>query len=104
MVEIELTKKDIPYWLGGAGKLKISSGSLSLAEPLSKMQQRIFTVNFGETGESDFIFGTDSTAKLKIKAGSEAALIVISENSDFEYQNRVNYFGLDNYFSENPGI
>ncbi len=103
MVEIELTKKDIPYWLGGAGKLKISSGSLSLAAPLSKMQQRIFTVNFGETGESDFIFGTESTAKLKIKAGSAAALIVISENSDFEYQNWANYYGLDNYFSENPG-
>jgi hypothetical protein len=100
--ELTFTRGEIPFWLGGGGKLTISVPGLNFADPLPRGAREPIQVRFGAQGDQKFIFGHGLTPKMSVRAGSHFVLRPIWDASEKEDREVLKAFGLQDHLERHP--
>src|SRR5262249_59494564 len=74
MADINISKTEIPFLLGGTGGLAVHAAVSNPTAKLEPTDDDLLSVTFGLAGEQDFSFGAGNSVKLGVKAGTNANL------------------------------
>jgi hypothetical protein len=81
MPALNLEKKNLPFLLGGDGKLTVDTGELALAAPLPQGTGPIATVSFQASGGKRLELGLEQTVKLGLSAQARVQITPVFPGS-----------------------
>ena len=98
MPNISFQKSDIPFLLGGAGKLSVDTSNLQLNQPLDPLTPTVFKTTFEAEGGQDIALGGESTLKLGVKASTSVELMSIFSAAKGTPADLLNESGMGGFF------
>ncbi|MFN8009709.1 MAG: hypothetical protein U0V70_22280, partial [Terriglobia bacterium] len=100
MPVLNLTKSDIPFWVGGRGSLKLQVNVPDLNQPLHPTSSDLFDFSF-EAGVSPFLtIGAPDTVKLEINSHSNLSLIALWPSSSIDRLDLLKPYEFKSYFED----
>ena len=99
MADINISKTEIPFLLGGTGGLAVHAAVSNPTAKLEPTDDDLLSVTFGLAGEQDFSFGAGNSVKLGVKAGTNANLTPLWRTSSPSRLAVLADHGLADYFA-----
>jgi hypothetical protein len=100
--DLSLQKNDLPFLFGGNGTLTANAGSIQLDQPLTQTDSDLATLQFGGSGNTDFVFGGADELKIGVTANTSASLMGLWPNSAPTRLTVLADYGLSNFFQSHP--
>jgi hypothetical protein len=100
MPSVSLSKKDVPFLLGGNGELSLGTGRLALNAPIPSDGAPILDVRFKADGEQSVALGQANTVKIGVSTSAHGRVVPIFGSSTGAARELLDSHGLGDFFAD----
>ena len=100
MPSVSLSKKDVPFLLGGNGELSLDTGRLALNAAIPSDGAPILDVRFKADGEQSLALGQANTVKIGVSTSAHGRVVPIFGSSTGAARELLDSHGLGDFFAD----
>jgi hypothetical protein len=100
MPTLSLTKKDLPFLLGGKGEVSVDIGALRPTKPIPEDTDRLLSVSFSAGGDETITLGQSGTVKIGVSTAASLNLTPIFSTSTGVGAKLLKTYGISDVFKK----